>query len=181
MADNERVIVGLSLHDRLGQRQAGAPEATTRVDRAHTLDVGLRRPRRRGSGLLTRLAALDVAALVVGWSAGWIVAATTTSGPASPASVQVDDIAVGVVVSFACFAAFGLYRAHSHGSRSTAPGAAARAIGVAAVAVTGWQAVVGDAAPGLAVGAAGGALLAVIAARYLFDVWLIGCRRRGSI
>ena len=37
----------------------------------------------------------------------------------------------------------------------------------------------GNAAPGLAVGAAGGGFLAVITARYGFDVWLLGCRRQG--
>ena len=65
---------------------------------------------------------------------------------------QVDDIAVGVFASLVCFALFGLYRAPSHGTRSAAAGPAAQAIAVAAVTVTGFQAVVGNAAPGLSVG-----------------------------
>jgi exopolysaccharide biosynthesis polyprenyl glycosylphosphotransferase len=129
--------------------------------------------------LVARLAVVDVLALALGWSLGWVVAAAATSGPTPPAALQVDDIVVGIVASLACFAFFGLYRAPSHGTRSAAAGTTAQALAVAAVVVTGWQAVIGDAAPGLSVGAAGGGFLAVITARYCYDVWLIGKRRQG--
>jgi exopolysaccharide biosynthesis polyprenyl glycosylphosphotransferase len=172
------VNVGLSLQDRAGRRPARAPRLAAQPDEATT--IGLRRRRRSGGdGLAARLVALDVVALTAGWSLGWIVAAAATAGPVPPKALQVDDILVGVVASLVCFAFFGLYRAPSHGTRSAAVGTAAQAIAVAAVVVTGWQAVFGDAAPGLSVGAAGGGFLAVITVRYCFDVWLIGCRRQG--
>jgi len=142
------------------------------------IDLGRRR-RAVGASLAARLVPIDLAALLVGWTLGWIVAAWATAGPVPPKALQLDDILVGVVASVASFAFFGLYRAPSHGTRSAAAGTAAQAVAVAAVVVTGWQAVVGDAAPGLSVGAAGGGFLAVITARYCFDVWLIGCRRQG--
>jgi lipopolysaccharide/colanic/teichoic acid biosynthesis glycosyltransferase/glycosyltransferase involved in cell wall biosynthesis len=170
--------VGISLPDRHGARQAGVPEVATRLRSAHITERR-RRPRSFRVGLAARLALLDVAALAVGWSLGWVVAAAATSAPVPAPALQFDDIAVGVVASLVCFALFGLYRAPSHGTRSTAVGTAAQAIAVAAVTVTGWQAVVGNAAPGLSVGAAGGGFVAVIVARYCFDVWLIGCRRQG--
>ncbi len=126
-----------------------------------------------------RLAVLDAVALTCGWTAGWVAAAWATSGAAPAPAPQVDDIAVGVISSIACLVAFGCYRSPSQGARSAGPSALAQALAVSAVAVTGWQAVVGDAAPGLAVGAAGGGLLAVLTTRYVFDVWLLGCRRQG--
>ena len=169
-------MVGISLQDRSEARQAGALDITARIERARVVDHRRQRRDRRLSG---RLAALDAVALALGWSAGWVAVAWATSGPAPAASLQLDDIVVGVVASMVCFVAFGLYRAPSHGTRSAAPGTIAQALAVAAVAVTGWQAVVGDAAPGIAVGAAGGGFLAVLTGRYAFDVWLLGCRRHG--
>lgn len=169
--------MGLTLHDRIAVRQAGAPGSSAYPQGARTIDNSRRR--RGAGGLVARLAVLDVMALAIGWTTGWVVAAAATSGPAPPSTPQPDDIAVGVLASVVCFALIGLYRAHSHGSRSAAPGLTAQAVAVAAVTVTGWQAVIGDAAPGLAVGAAGGGFVAVLTSRYLFDVWLIGCRRKG--
>ncbi len=168
--------MGISLQDRNGTRLADAPDSTARVDDAHAVQTPERHRDRR---LSVRLAALDAAALAIGWTAGWVAVAWATSGTAPAAPPQVDDIAVGVIASVICLVAFGLYRAPSHGTRSAAPGTLAQALAVAAVAVTGWQAVFGDAAPGLAVGAAGGGFLAVLTARYGFDVWLLGCRRQG--
>ncbi|HEY7070361.1 MAG TPA: exopolysaccharide biosynthesis polyprenyl glycosylphosphotransferase [Acidimicrobiales bacterium] len=157
---------------------AGAPGSEARIHTAQIINLNRRR-RAPAVSLAARLAILDVLALTVGWALGWVVAAAATSGPVPAPAVQFDDIAVGVGASLIAFAFFGLYRAPSHGTRSANAGAAAQAIAVAAVAVTGFQAVVGDAAPGLSVGAAGGGFLAVITARYCFDVWLIGCRRQG--
>ena len=168
--------MGISLQGHSEARQAGAPDITARVERVRVVHHPRQRRDRRLSG---RLAALDAVALALGWSAGWVAVAWATSGPAPAMSLQLDDIAVGVITSVACFVAFGLYRAPSHGTRSAAPGTIAQALGIAAVAVTGWQAVIGDAAPGLAVGAAGGGFVAVVTARYAFDVWLLGCRRQG--
>jgi exopolysaccharide biosynthesis polyprenyl glycosylphosphotransferase len=168
--------VGLSLQDRDGQHLAGAPVV---AHSAQIIRLTRRRRRHNGASLATRLATLDVLALLAGWVLGWIGVAAITSGPVPPEAVQVDDILVGVSASLVCFAFFGLYRAPSHGTRSAAAGTAAQALAVAAVAVTGWQAIVGDAAPGLSVGAAAGGFVAVITARYCFDVWLIGCRRQG--
>ena len=168
--------MGISLQDRNGTRLADAPDSTARVDDA---DAVQRPERHRDRRLSVRLAALDVIALAGGWTAGWVTVAWATSGVAPAAAPQFDDIAVGVLASIACLVAFGLYRAPSHGARAAAPATLAQALAVAAVAVTGWQAVFGDAAPGLAVGAAGGGFLAVLTARYGFDVWLLGCRRQG--
>jgi exopolysaccharide biosynthesis polyprenyl glycosylphosphotransferase len=170
--------VGLPLEDRSGRNLAGALSLESRVHNAQVIDL-TRHRRKAGVSLAARLAVLDVAALTLGWAFGWIIAAAATSGPVPAPALQFDDIVVGIVASLVAFVLFGLYRAPSHGTRAAAAGPAAQAVAVAAVTVTGFQAVVGNAAPGLSVGAAGGGFLAVITARYCFDVWLIGCRRQG--
>ncbi|HET6952696.1 MAG TPA: exopolysaccharide biosynthesis polyprenyl glycosylphosphotransferase [Acidimicrobiales bacterium] len=153
--------------------------ATARFQGAATTTRRTRRRRSFSVRLAARLGLLDLAALAAGWALGWVVAGNATSAPVPAPALQLDDIAVGVAASLACFALLGLYRVPSHGTRSTSVGTAAQAVAVAAVVVTGWQAVIGNAAPGLSVGAAGGGFAAAILARYCFDVWLIGCRRQG--
>jgi exopolysaccharide biosynthesis polyprenyl glycosylphosphotransferase len=130
------------------------------------------------SALARRLIIVDVVSLLIGWSVGWAL------GPGSPAvtglSAGLGMVAVGVVASVASFASAGLYRPPLDGIRCGALGRLVRSIGLAAMAIVVWQAVLDDVAPALVVGSALGALVVSTVARYGFDVWLIGRRELGD-
>jgi exopolysaccharide biosynthesis polyprenyl glycosylphosphotransferase len=130
------------------------------------------------SAVCRRLVAVDVVALVAGWSVGWAIyhggASFTTL------SAGVGTIAVGVVASLVCFTAARLYRPPLNGIRSGALGRLVQSVGVSAMVVVAWQALLADVVPGLVLASALGALVASVAARYGFDVWLVGRRARGQ-
>jgi exopolysaccharide biosynthesis polyprenyl glycosylphosphotransferase len=129
------------------------------------------------SAIKRRLIAIDVVSLLIGWSAGWAI------GPGSPAhmglSAGIGMIAVGVVACVASFFSAGLYRPPLDGIRCGALGRLVRSIGLAAMVIVVWQAVLDDVVPALVVSSAVGALVASTLARYGFDVWLIGRRALG--
>jgi exopolysaccharide biosynthesis polyprenyl glycosylphosphotransferase len=89
-------------------------------------------------------------------------------------------IAVGVVASLVCLTAARLYRPPMNGIRSGALGRVVQSIGVSAMAVVAWQALLDDVVPGLVLASAVGALVTCIVARYGFDAWLVGRRARGE-
>lgn len=125
-----------------------------------------------------RLIVVDVVSLLIGWSAGWAI------GPGNPAfmglSAGLGMIAVGVVASVASFVSTGLYRPPLDGIRCGALGRLARSIGLAAIAIVVWQAVLADVMPALVISSAIGALVASTLARYGFDIWLGGRRAGGD-
>ena len=156
--------MGLSLHDRSVTRQAGASDTSTGAPRARRRSHSATSTRRAPLAAPRRARRRGVGHRVVDRMGGRGEGHERPRTGAAPCKSTTSSSAS--LASIVCFVAFGLYRAPSHGTRAAAPGAVAQAIAVAAVAVTGWQAVFGDAAPGLAVGAAGGGFLAVITARY---------------
>ena len=124
--------------------------------------------------------AVDAAALVVGWSAGWVIGSAGTGRPLLALSTGLGMIAVGVVATIACLITAGVYRPPVNGIRSGALGRQVRSMGLAAVVVIVWQGIVGDAAPRLALSAVAVGLVATVIARSAFDVWLISRRERGE-
>jgi exopolysaccharide biosynthesis polyprenyl glycosylphosphotransferase len=132
-------------------------------------------------GLEHRLVAVDAVALVAGWSAGWVLGHGGRGAPLAAPDIGLAMIAVGVVATVACAGAAGLYRPPVNGIRAGALGRLVRSTGLAAGIVVLWQAVVGDAAPRLLLGGVAGALVATVAARCGFDVWLIRRRERGEL
>jgi exopolysaccharide biosynthesis polyprenyl glycosylphosphotransferase len=137
-------------------------------------------PLRRPSALRRRLVALDLIALVVGWTSGWLAIGDGFAGPTLALSTGVGMILVGVAASLLAFSVAGLYRPPLNGIRSGALHRLVQCGGIAAVVVLAWQALTEDVLPGLALGSAALALLLVVVARYGFDVWLIGRRERGD-
>lgn len=122
---------------------------------------------------------MDVAALLVGWSAGCLIGSAGTYRPMLSVSTGVGTIAVGVVTTVLCFWFAGLYRAPVNGIRSGALGRLVQSMGLAAMAVVVWQGLTGDAAPRLAISAVAVALVTATGARCGFEVWLIGRREEG--
>jgi exopolysaccharide biosynthesis polyprenyl glycosylphosphotransferase len=130
------------------------------------------------SAVRRRLIAVDVVALLVGWSAGWAIGRGGTS--LMDLSTGVGMIAVGVVATVVCFSAARLYRPPLNGIRSGALGRLLQCLGVAAVITIVWQGVLDDAVPRLALSSVAAALVATTIARYGFDAWLISRRARGD-
>jgi exopolysaccharide biosynthesis polyprenyl glycosylphosphotransferase len=124
-----------------------------------------------------RLLAVDLGALVVGWSVG---AAISRTGPPGSRGMGVAAVAVGVAATVACFAAAGLYRPPINGIRSGTLGSVVQSFALAAVAVIVWQGLTGDAHPRSALTAVAGAVVATVLVRCGFDTWLIGRRERGD-
>jgi exopolysaccharide biosynthesis polyprenyl glycosylphosphotransferase len=148
------------------------------VDAAAPWGVPDAADRHCASAACRRLVAVDVVALVAGWSAGWAI--YHGDAPFTALSAGVGMIAVGVVASLVCFTAARLYRPPLNGIRSGALGHVVQSIGVSAMAVVAWQALLDDAVPGLVLASAVGALAASVVARYGFDAWLVGRRARGE-
>jgi exopolysaccharide biosynthesis polyprenyl glycosylphosphotransferase len=186
----------LSLHERGGVRHIkgrgpgprvavvhGSPEsyedtARSAVDAAAPWGVPDAADRHCASAACRRLVAVDVVALVAGWSAGWAI--YHGDAPFTALSAGVGMIAVGVVASLVCFTAARLYRPPLNGIRSGALGHVVQSIGVSAMAVVAWQALLDDVVPGLVLASAVGALAASVVARYGFEAWLVGRRARGE-
>jgi exopolysaccharide biosynthesis polyprenyl glycosylphosphotransferase len=148
------------------------------ADGAAAWGVQERTSGRRPSAAFRRLVAVDVVALVAGWSAGWAIG--HGDAPFIALSTGVGTIAVGVVASLATFAAARLYRPPLNGIRSGALVRLAESIGVSALVVVGCQAVLDDVVAGLGLISAVAALVATVVARYGFDVWLVARRARGD-
>jgi exopolysaccharide biosynthesis polyprenyl glycosylphosphotransferase len=130
------------------------------------------------SAVRRRLIAVDVVSLFVGWSAGWAIGRGSTSVTAL--STGIDTIAVGAVATVVCFSGARLYRPPLNAIRSGALGRVVQSMGVAAMVIVVWQAVLGDVVPALVISSVAGALVATTIARYGFDVWLVGRRARGD-
>jgi exopolysaccharide biosynthesis polyprenyl glycosylphosphotransferase len=130
------------------------------------------------SAVRRRLIAVDVVSLVVGWSAGWAIGRGST--PVTALSTGIDTIAVGAVATVVCFSAARLYLPPLNGVRSGALGRVVESMGVAAMVIIVWQAVLGDVVPGLVLSSVAAALLVTTIARYGFDVWLVSRRARGD-
>ncbi|MGH9119348.1 MAG: sugar transferase [Acidimicrobiales bacterium] len=137
-------------------------------------------PDRRPSALRRRLLAVDIVALVVGWTIGWMFFGDGLRGPVFAVSTGVGMVAVGVVASMAAFSVACLYRPPLNGIRSGALARLVQCMAITAVVVVAWQALVEDVILGLAIGSAAVALLTTVLARYGFDVWLIGRREQGD-
>jgi exopolysaccharide biosynthesis polyprenyl glycosylphosphotransferase len=186
----------LSLHERGGVRHVNGRRAGPRVAVVHTSPESENDgPRgsadraaawgrqesasgRHASAARRRLIAADVVALLVGWSAGWAVGRGNTALMALGTGVGM--IAVGVVATVVCFSAARLYRPPLNGTRTGALGRLVHCMGVAAMIIVVWQAVIEDVVPSLVLSSVAAALVATTAARYGFDVWLISRRERGD-
>jgi exopolysaccharide biosynthesis polyprenyl glycosylphosphotransferase len=185
----------LSLHERGGVRQINGRRAGPRVvvvhaspeseqdiprsaaDRAAAWGIqasasGHHPPVRR------RLIAVDIVSLWVGWSAGWAIGRGDT--PSVALSTGTGMIAVGLVASIVCFSAARLYRPPFNGIRSGALGGLVQSMGVTAMVIVVWQAVLDDVVPGLVVTSVASALVVTTIGRYAFDLWFIGRRARGD-
>jgi exopolysaccharide biosynthesis polyprenyl glycosylphosphotransferase len=130
------------------------------------------------SAVRRRLLAVDVVSLLVGWSAGWAIGGGGT--PLVALSTGIGMVAVGVVASVICFSAARLHQDPINGIRSGALGRLVQSMGVSAMVVVVWQAVLDDVDPGLVLSSVATALVATTFARYGFDVWLISRRARGD-
>jgi exopolysaccharide biosynthesis polyprenyl glycosylphosphotransferase len=130
------------------------------------------------SAVRSRLIAVDVVALLVGWSVGWAIGRGGTS--LIDLSTGMGMIAVGVVATVVCFSIARLYQPPFNGIRSGALGRLLQSQGVVVMIILVWQGVLGDAVPGLMLTSIAAALLATTTARYGFDVWLINRRARGD-
>jgi exopolysaccharide biosynthesis polyprenyl glycosylphosphotransferase len=130
------------------------------------------------SAVRRRLLAVDVVSLLVGWSAGWAIGGGGT--PLVALSTGIGMVAVGVVASVICFSAARLYQAPINGIRAGALGRLVQSMGVSAMIVVVWQAVLDDVVPGLVLSSVAAALVATAIARYGFDAWLISRRARGD-
>jgi exopolysaccharide biosynthesis polyprenyl glycosylphosphotransferase len=130
------------------------------------------------SAVRRRLLVVDVVSLLVGWSVGWAIVRGAT--PLMALSTGIGMIAVGAVASVVCFSAARLYRAPLDGIRSGALGRLLQSMGVTAMIVSVWQAVLDDVVPALVLSSVAAALVATTIARYGFDVWLISRRARGD-
>jgi len=124
-----------------------------------------------------RLVAVDALSLVAGWLLGWALAGRNVPLAAGEVGAT---IALGVIASFVCFYAVQLYRDPLSGVRSGALGRVLLGLGVAAIAATGGQALLGEVAPALVLTSVGVSLAIVSSARYCFDVWLMSRRARGD-
>jgi exopolysaccharide biosynthesis polyprenyl glycosylphosphotransferase len=126
-----------------------------------------------------RLIGLDILSLLTGWWVGWIIAGA--GSPFLALSSGGGLIATGVAANVACFHAVGLYRLPVNGVRSGALGRLLHATIVAAMIVLVWQASLRDVVPEMVLTSVVAALVAVVIARYGFDVWLIGRRACGEL
>jgi exopolysaccharide biosynthesis polyprenyl glycosylphosphotransferase len=185
-----------SLHERGGvrhikERRSGprvavvheSPEfeqVIPRVAAARTAAWGIQEPGsgRHPSAVRRRLIAVDVVSMLVGWSAGWAIG--HGDSPFTALSTGIGMIAIGLVASITCFSAARLYRTPITGIRSGALGRLLHSMGVAAMAIIVWQALLEDVVPGLVLSSVTSALVATTIARYGFDVWLISLRARGD-
>jgi exopolysaccharide biosynthesis polyprenyl glycosylphosphotransferase len=185
----------LSLHERGGVRQINerrpgprvalihaSPESEQDVPRV-SADRAARRMQESASGhqpsaVPRRLIAIDVVSLLIGWSAGWAIGRTDT--PLMTLSTGIGMISVGVVASVVCFSSARLYRPPLNGIRSGALRGLVQSMGVTAMVILVWQAMLDDVVPGLVLSSVASALVATALARYVFEVWLIRRRERGD-
>jgi exopolysaccharide biosynthesis polyprenyl glycosylphosphotransferase len=163
------------LHGSL-ESQQDVPRGT--ADRAVTWRMHGSASGHHPSAVRRRLLAVDVVSLLVGWSAGWAIGGGGT--PLVALSTGIGMVAVGVVASVICFSAARLYQAPINGIRSGALGRLVQSMGVSAMIVVVWQAVLDDVVPGLVLSSVAAALVATAIARYGFDAWLISRRARGD-
>jgi len=132
----------------------------------------------RPSAACRRLVAVDIVALLVGWSAGWAIGRGDT--PLTAMSTGIAMIAAGFAATIACFSAARLYRSPLNGIRSGALGRLVQSVAVAAMVIIVWQAALDDVVPRLVLTSVVGALVATTIARYGFDAWLVSRRARGD-
>jgi exopolysaccharide biosynthesis polyprenyl glycosylphosphotransferase len=89
-------------------------------------------------------------------------------------------VAVGLATSLVCLCVARMYRPPIDAIRSGSAGRLVQTMGAAALVIIAWQAALDDVAPRLVLWSVAGALVAIVGARYGFDVWLIGRRSRGE-
>jgi exopolysaccharide biosynthesis polyprenyl glycosylphosphotransferase len=187
----------LSLHERGGVRQVNgrragpwvavvpaAPESETGdiarsgVDRAAAWRAPQVVSAKYQLAVRRRLIATDVASLLVGWSAGWAIgrgnAAVTAAG------TGIGMLAVGLATSLVCLCVLRMYQPPFDAIRSGVVGRLIQTMSVAALVIIAWQAALDDVVPQLVFWSVAGALVAIVAARYAFDVWLIERHSRGE-